>query len=221
MEKNNYRPLILPPSIEHLSMHFTKLKHSYVDLDDTMKEVSKTIKGLPHLKSLTLMNSVTWTIRINLHIESESLERIELPKDFNVDIARCICPSLKEIELDYDGVALHDFEGYRKDLVTFDSRIVPQVLQPMYKKEFTKCIKVTHEKDGFTSYCISIKQKTSNDLIVHDDCIANFKFRKVHQEENSYDDLDEYDRYVFDSDSEGEGDFLAVSSYLAQMRGLF
>mmetsp|Transcript_16014 Transcript_16014/g.30218 ORF Transcript_16014/g.30218 Transcript_16014/m.30218 type:complete len:125 (-) Transcript_16014:1184-1558(-) len=99
-EKNNF-PIRLPFSIENLSNYFSKQSSVDIDMDEVMTGVTKYIQHLPNLKSLAITSSFTWPAIAELHIESESLEELELPKEFNFHIATCIFPSLKQIRLSY------------------------------------------------------------------------------------------------------------------------
>lgn len=224
-EETHFPTLTLPPSLERLSMCFTELNHDDgdIDADELMQQIATCIQHLPNLRSLEIASSVTLQQKLELSIESESLERLELAKDSTaVDIVRCICPSLKEIQLCYDhDIVRTGIEGHGEDLVEFGTRIVPQILQPFFKKEFSKSVKIDEGK-GFMTYCMSILHKRSNIFLVHDNCEAKFKVDEPIQSEDSDEDLDLYDhQFIFDIDSEDEGDFFTVSSYLAHMRGIY
>jgi len=218
--------ILLPTSLEHLSINLKRFGSSTSEETnfESMKPFMKCIKHLPYLRTLSI-RAIGCDNTVNLDIQSDSLEKLELPETYNnaLDIGRCICPSLKEISVDYKGVVKPGLEGDGNDLVDLGFRRVPQVLWPLYKKEMSESIRIEDADGGRTIFCLSTKRKLSENFQVSDDCIAKFVIRfdltrnDYREEEEGDDDFFDY----FDGDSDDEGDFLSVSSFLASNRGLF
>jgi hypothetical protein len=217
--------LLLPTSLEHLSITLEGFFFNSEEKEsiETMKPFTTCIKRLPNLKTLSI--EATGCDAVTLDIQSDSLEKLELPETFNdsLDIGRCICPSLKEISLEYNEIVKPGVEGDGDDLVDLGFTHVPQVLWPLYKKEMSESNRIEDADGGITTFFLSTKRKLSENFQVSDDCVAKFVIRfdltrdDYMEDEEGEEDFTDY----FNRDSDDEGDFFSVSWFLTSNQGFF